>query len=767
MATASIQKVVGTWAGPARRRLPDLLLILLLGIACVFFFAEPLLGTSCHFPWDIVDQMYPWQRFVSDSLQRGVFPLWNPHGLSGYPIVGDPQSSLFYPPTLMAVLIPIRFPLTLRTVQIVLVLHIILAGVGAYLLGRELALGRIGALVAAIVFMFGGFMPMHVQHETWVKAVAWIPLILFAFHRAVHRDRLTAALGAGVMLGMSLLAGHTQTAVYTVYLLLLYCLYVCLPLIATRRYHRILHRLALLILVVTVGLGVAAVQILPAYELLRHATRGTHDYAEMSMPGIGPLELVTTVLPGVFGTSKSLPPGSPYLGGEPTNHLYLGLPTLALAVLGWKGKNEDKRFFLILAAVSMFLAFGSHFSAYRIYAALVPFFRLFRRPLGFFPFTVLAVAMLSGMGADVIGREESPESVREVAKCFAALGVCFFLLALVMSVLLHFVQVLERHQSIGWLSMITTPLDYVRVAALDSLWVVAVTVVLLTLVVRRQRFGPYVLLGLTGLLFVDLYVANGDQLFNCSSGDPNLVVHEEGAYADRLPAVDLIGGDQLLGQWRVALGPYHGAWDNAGNVIRMESVNGDNPLILRSYAEFWSAIDDLNSPVLDLANVRYVVTNDRFSGLDKAMGFEERQDLFQGSKIALLEGQAGLSNLRLVDSTLHGWYTLYERPTVLPRFFGVDRFVVVAEADRRLEMLQDPSFDPSQLVILERSVDAPLTGYLKTVDLKSYSPNGFSLQAEVEGDGTILVMSEVFYPGWKAYIDGVPTPILSGLSTLT
>jgi len=353
--------------GSVRQKSPravDVVLISLIGAAAVIFFWEAIVAGSCHFPWDIVDQMYPFQRFVSDSLHQGIFPLWNPYILAGYPVVGDPQASLFYPPTLLSMFGPSAFPLRLKTVELVLVLHIILAGVGTYLLSRELGIGRLGALAAALVFMFGGFLSIHVEHETWVKAVAWIPLVFLAFRRALRAAKLSPTLGAGMLLGMSLLAGHTQTSVYTVYLLLLYCLNACLPDISARQYRQALRRVALLSLVVMVGLGMSAIQVIPAYEYLQHTTRAQQDYSRLSVSGIGPLELLTIVLPGAFGISSSLPAGSPYLGGEPTDHLYLGLATLALAILSWRSENEHKRFFLILIGLATFLAFGAHFSVY-------------------------------------------------------------------------------------------------------------------------------------------------------------------------------------------------------------------------------------------------------------------------------------------------------------------------------------------------------------------------------------------------------------------
>ena len=739
-------------------QLLDAGLIALIGAACLVFFREPILTDRCYFPWDMADYSCPTQRFVSDTIHRGALPLWDPYVFSGFPISGDVPASLLYPPTVLSFLVPGTFPLRFKVVELVWILHVFLAGMGTYLLARKLALHRAGSLIAATVFMFGGFFPMHAEHDTWVKATAWIPLILLLYLEALSTRRVAFVLGAGLALGMSILAGYTSTSVYTAYLLLFFCLHQSAAYIKTRDYRQAITNLLLLGLIVSIGLGLSAAHTLPAYEYLGHTRRGETDYSQSVALGVTPLNVLTMVVPGAFGMSKSLPSASPYLAADPTvNQLYLGLPTLALALVGLTSKNRYRGFFLSLSLVSVLLASGSLLPVYRTYMSLLPLLSLFRRPQAFYPFFVLAIAILGGMGATILAQEGRRRGTRLAAISLSVVaGLCA-----ATACIAEYLRFLGTVSEVEWLSKLTQPLEYLSVAALDSLLVSGATIVLLLAVLSsKQRITRYVQPMFIMLLFLDLYYANGNQHFNCAGGNPDTVVHERGAYGVVLPGIDLIRDDHLLGQYRVALGPYGGAWDNVANVIRVESINGYNPLLMKTYSELISAVGGADSSLLDLLNVRYIVSNEGFLTADGSPDFAGRLNLFGQGHIQLITGMPDLGELSLVDSSADGWYQLYERHTVLPRFFGVNQFEVIADKGLRLAKLQEPDFDPGRVAILENPFGGELAGNLQALSLACYQANGYSLVAEVDGGSILLVMSEIFYPGWKAYVDGESREIL-------
>jgi uncharacterized membrane protein YfhO len=70
-----------------------------------------------------------------------------------------------------------------------------------------------------------------------------------------------------------------------------------------------------------------------------------------------------------------------------------------------------------------------------------------------------------------------------------------------------------------------------------------------------------------------------------------------------------------------------------------------------------------------------------------------------------------------------------------------------------------PSFAISRTAVLDRAPQpAPATDARGTAQILAYAPNRSAVQVNASG-GALLVLSEVFYPGWVATLDGVPTEI--------
>jgi hypothetical protein len=80
----------------------------------------------------------------------------------------------------------------------------------------------------------------------------------------------------------------------------------------------------------------------------------------------------------------------------------------------------------------------------------------------------------------------------------------------------------------------------------------------------------------------------------------------------------------------------------------------------------------------------------------------------------------------------------------------------VANAEAALAALADPAFDPSLSVILEADDKPPDSRALGPL-----SPAGIQLDVTFDKPGWLL-LSDTYYPGWAAAVDGAPAPILHG-----
>jgi hypothetical protein len=110
---------------------------------------------------------------------------------------------------------------------------------------------------------------------------------------------------------------------------------------------------------------------------------------------------------------------------------------------------------------------------------------------------------------------------------------------------------------------------------------------------------------------------------------------------------------------------------------------------------------------------------------------------------------------RLVHS---GDVKIYENLAVLPRAFIVHQAEVLSEPDATLTRLRDPTFAPGSNVLLAEG--QPLVGSGSgTVDITRYAPEEVTMEVSSNAPG-YLVLTDTYYPGWEATVNGQPAPIL-------
>ena len=227
----------------ARRRAHDawrdVLAIGILGATTAGFFWRLLAGQV----WlpagggDLAQFLYPTYAFAAEWWRRGILPLWNPYLFAGAPFVGDIQSGIFYPLNLLTFLV--SSPLAFRDLEYLAVLHFFIAGAGMYAFLRfgrwRLEIGDrrsrngisnlqpfdyaqdkspisiLAALAGAIAFEFSDLFITHFGNLNLIAVVAWLPLILLFYRRAVTDRRVGLAAIAGIILAVAFLAGHIQS----------------------------------------------------------------------------------------------------------------------------------------------------------------------------------------------------------------------------------------------------------------------------------------------------------------------------------------------------------------------------------------------------------------------------------------------------------------------------------------------------------------------------------------------------------------------------
>ena len=155
--------------------------------------------------WDMVDQYFPWRYFVSESLRNGIFPQWNPYQHSGYPIHADPQSGVWYP---IVWIISFVYGYDIYANQFDFVLHIILGGIGMFLLTRYFINNTEIAVLTGCCYMLSGFFVGNAQHLTYIVSGAWVPFILFYYLRMIQQNEWKDIVRVSLCFFMLLTGGY-------------------------------------------------------------------------------------------------------------------------------------------------------------------------------------------------------------------------------------------------------------------------------------------------------------------------------------------------------------------------------------------------------------------------------------------------------------------------------------------------------------------------------------------------------------------------------
>jgi hypothetical protein len=344
---------------------------------------------------DLVPYGWPVKQVLHDSLQAGRgLPLWRSDQLSGTVAATHPQALYTYPLDLLYWLVPPLF-----AVGPSLWLHLLVAGLGCLVWGRQLGLGRSGRVVMGVAGLVS-FKLMLVVYVGWtpiLPALSLLPWIAAALCRFVESPTSTRGLLLAGAVAMTLLAGALQ---YAYYLAVVFTPWLAWRLLSLARGGEIAQARRMLLgglAAGALGFMIAAHLWLPILSDIPLLARRSFDYD--SFLGQFPLDwgsLVNLVSPEALGTPRNgfvrgrLWEDVIYFGWVPT-----GLALLAV-VTGWR--NAAVRWIAAGALASVLLAFDTPLLRWAF--DWLPGYAFFRLPPRMLFISTYAVIALAGCGAD-------------------------------------------------------------------------------------------------------------------------------------------------------------------------------------------------------------------------------------------------------------------------------------------------------------------------------------------------------------------------------
>ncbi len=393
-----------------------------LALACaplLYFFAATR-GAIVLYPDDGLTLNLPLRIVAADMLRGGHLPLWNPYYYGGMPLFATAQGGLLFPLNWFFLLLSPQAAMNLAVLG-----AYALAGVGAYLYARRGGASVTGALVTGLVWQWSGFLVAQLGHTNVVHTASLLPWVLWSIDVSAQRRRRTDAALIAVLVALQVFAGHQQTLAYALLLAAAYAAYMAAR--ATEAAWRRSYVIALSMLLL--GVMLAAVQILPTYELMRNSLRAGTTYDFFSSFSMPPVFLLTYFAPYVVGGGDGAFFSAPYTGaafyGEYIG--YVGVTALALAILAPLIRRDAlTRFWTLAALVALALALGRFwpFDLYRV-IYYVPVLNLFRVPARHLMEVDFALAVLAGRAVTAL--EVAPRPAKHTALVFLV-GVSVFIL---------------------------------------------------------------------------------------------------------------------------------------------------------------------------------------------------------------------------------------------------------------------------------------------------------------------------------------------------
>lgn len=714
-------------AGDGARALPWLMVLLVLLL-------DPgaALGSGAYFFRDISLDYLPTRVFVGRELAAGRVPFWIPQLYEGtfllpplYPV--DLLHALSQRPAFISWL---------------LTLHLPLAALAAYLLARELGLGRPGAALAGAAYALGGFSLSTLNLHRFLHALAWAPLVAAGLRRAARLGGGALA-AAAAALAVSL---STLTFEFTLPALAL-ALVLAVEAAPTRA------GLARVAVVLATGFALAGLPLLVGFGMLADSVRAGAGVAPGSLAySTRPFVLLQALLPGLFGALDSTGStwwGAAYFtGGYPYfQSLYLGPVLLALAWAGWRALPTRVALVVTGAGLLGLLWSLGPDGGLAPWLAGLPVVRSFRYPSKLYLLPHLSVALLAGAGLERLRRGSGwRELVAPLTGLLLALTALTALLG-------------RDVELVGGLFLLLPPdaLRASRALGAEGLTALALTglALLASQAAARGRLRPGLAAALLGALAAaDLWRAGAG--LNPRVGEEFYRLHPALA-AERLS--ELPGGARVYSVPALESQGFRG-WLRGGADGVGAPAFSVNRQLLDPFNNLLDGVDSAQSsdrtglipqaPTLlprerAVARLEAALPKLRDSAVARVLSLDPLEHPALRPRAVAPLGASGLA------------VRVYELAGAAPRAYVACRALPAAGRAEALAGALAPGFAADHDVLLEQPVPAACgSGSVRALERW---PGHERDAVELDGPG-LLVLRESHARGWRARVDGRDAPVL-------
>jgi hypothetical protein len=665
-------------------------------------------------------------RVAKESLHRMELPLWNPYIMAGAPLLADSQSALLFPLNWPFYFLPLFLGFTVSAL-----LKMLIAALGTYLFARKLSLSHLASILAGATYAFSVFNVFWLNHPH-TNVTIFFPCLLLLVENIIESPTRSNMGMLGLVVGLQLLGGHVELAFHVASAVTFFFFFRLLDCRKDRK--ALLPRLKIFVGGYTLGFFLAGIVMIPFLEFLTQSATWQVRSGENTFY-LKPIGFISIFLSDFF-TLKNWPS---ILMDYHAVSLYVGIFPLILATVAIVGRpRRISVFFAVLCLLALDVVFG-----------LPPLFPLlislplFKQAPNFYMviFYVLGMSLLGAMGMDlVLTLNRDRELRRKVKKALIVFGLILPLLVigiLFLAMITHPLSaVLKEHPGTSTSSW-SFVFSQISENLARSIIFAGAGYVLIVAALKTRRFKWLLGVFMVGVVFFDLFIAGSEW---------NPTISPRWARALSPPAIHFLNQDKdvyRIAAFEPVMPP------NLATLCGLQDIRGyDVPVERRYHLFFQKALKGKTAwwiydfpklemeaiPFLSLVNVKYVLSL----------------------------GPLPSPFVLVYDKEIK----IYKNPDSFSRAFLVHHVETVADGPEALErvMALGPELkhiavvDPPPGAFSNMSAIREGEGTGDRVQITAYTAHQVDIEVETSASG-LLVLGDIYYPGWKARIDGEKVPV--------
>ncbi len=699
----------------------DSLLILALLLISIFYFFPLLSAKYVFVERDLSVFFIPPRYLWVELLKSFKIPLWNPHQYSGIPLLATLQPGVFYPPNLLFLFLPFNY-----VWNWLIILHFWFSGFTLYVFMRYIKASRLSSFASGVTFLLSGYLLSVHNLLPHLFSSSWFPLVLLNFLRSMEKKR-GSIVATAICLTLQFLAGAPEIVIMTIFVL-----FVLFPFLSKKDFA---YGLKALFFTLLLFLLLSSFQLLPFLELhLISIRRGGLSFFEATTWSMAFKDFLLFFLPDFYGYFRD---DIRYWQNQCwLKTIYIGFAPFCLSTYYFLSNDKRKWVILLLLIISVLFALGKNTPLYRFIYHIPPLNSV-RYPVKFLFLFFFCVSATTGLGLDVLIKDYRERKILYASKAFFYVGFLFFLGF--SSTLLFKESVRTLFSNFGIEPPHFNDVEF-NIHNLRRFFFFAFIFCLFPLFYSNLKWKGVTLSLAISILTLDPFLANYGY-FRIAPWSLYMLETEiikemkKGKDSGRYFVTPRTSEEfKFFPENKIAPDPSY------ASLFRLYSIDGSEVMRVRWHNLYLSLIKsspDFSSAkkYLKMGGVKYLISS---------------REIEDPSLTEVLKVEEGRKKVHL-----------YVQPDYIrAKLYHDVRFA--RSDDEAIKEISKSTFDPEKRVIVHFSSGNLLE--MRACDRNGYSeiveesPHNVKIKVNSFCDG-FLFLSDTYYPGWEAYVDGKKVPI--------